>query len=145
MAPPPYLISTDRSRIDFEIVHGFLATSYWSPGITRDAVEQAAANSLPFGLFCELGGDNSASQVGYARVLTDFVRFAYVLDVFVVAQNRGQGLGRWLMETMLGHPDLRGVSAWLLKTRDAHGLYERIGFGALADPELYMRRPGAQR
>jgi len=139
---PPYVITTDRSRIDFAFVHAFLTTAYWSPGITLRAVERAAANSLPFGIFHESDDGAVVSQLGYGRVLTDYVRFAYVMDVFVVEQQRGKGLAGWLMQTMLSHPELREVSAWLLKTRDAHGLYERLGFTPLAEPELYMRRTG---
>jgi GNAT superfamily N-acetyltransferase len=134
-----YTISTDRDRLDFARMHAFLTNSYWSPGISRDAVERAARHALPFGIYYRPGTE-SEQQVGYARVLTDYVALAYVFDVFVVETHRGRGLARWLMETILAHPDLGGVANWELKTRDAHGLYRKVGFAPPTDPERFMRR-----
>jgi ribosomal protein S18 acetylase RimI-like enzyme len=136
-----YLISTDRARIDFDVVHAFVSQAYWSPGIPRVLVERAARHSLPFGLYHQ-PPDASPRQIGYARVLTDYTAFAYLMDVFVLEEHRGRGLARWLMETILGHPELQEVRAWQLKTRDAHGLYARVGFARPSDPERYMRRAG---
>jgi ribosomal protein S18 acetylase RimI-like enzyme len=136
-----FLISTDRTRLDFAVLHGFLTTSYWSPGITRDLVERAARNSLPFGLYHAPLGETPA-QIGYARLLTDGVSLAYLADVFVLEAWRGRGLSRWLMTTLLAHPAAASVRAWLLRTRDAHGLYAKFGFTALPEPERYMTRPG---
>jgi GNAT superfamily N-acetyltransferase len=135
----PYTISTDRERLDFARIHAFLTTSYWSLGITRDAVERAARHSLPFGVYYRAGGELE-QQVGYARVLTDYVALAYVSDVFVIETYRGRGLARWLMEVMLAHPDFREVANWQLKTRDAHYLYAKVGFAPPPDPECFMRR-----
>ncbi len=130
----PYTISTDRRRIDLEMVHGFLTAAYWSTGIPREVIEQAIEQSLVFGLY---EGDN---QIGLARVVTDSATFAYVCDVFVLPQHRGQGLGVWLMETVVGHPSLREIRRWMLLTRDAHNLYRRVGFTPPARPERYMER-----
>jgi GNAT superfamily N-acetyltransferase len=134
-----YEISTDVGRLDLDVVHGFLATSYWSPGIPREVVERAARHSLPFGVY-EVDGGGTARQVGYARVVTDRATFAYLADVFVLESHRGRGLARWLMEVILAHPELQGLRRWMLVTRDAHGLYERVGFGAPANPGGIMVR-----
>lgn len=127
-----YEISTDRQRIDISVVHAFLAQSYWSPGIPREIVERAIANSLCFGVY--LG----AAQVGFARVVTDKATFAYLADVFIVPPHRGQGLSKWLMQFIMGHEDLQGLRRFLLATKDAHGLYAQFGFAALADPSRIM-------
>ena len=137
-----YSISTELARIDFDVVHAFVSRAYWSPGIPRAIVERAARHSLVFGLYHEPAGGAPAAQVGYARVLTDYTAMAYVLDVFVLEAHRGRGLARWLMETIVSHPALRDVRSWLLKTRDAHGLYAKLGFAAPPDPERFMRRIG---
>jgi GNAT superfamily N-acetyltransferase len=134
-----YLLSTDWGRLDFDVIHGFLKGAYWSPGIPRATVERAARHSLPFGLYHAPAARAHPVQVGYARVLTDYVGIAYLMDVFVLAPHRGHGLGRWLVETMLAFPDFRDVRAWLLRSRDAAGLYERSGFEPLADGRHYRR------
>src|SRR4051812_20829395 len=118
-----YVISTDRERLDVRAIHEFLADeSYWARGVTREVVEKSIANSLPFGAY---RGDE---QVGFARVVTDRATFAWLADVFVLPSARGGGLGKALIETVVGHPDVSGVRRHLLATRDAHGLYERFGF-----------------
>lgn len=128
-----YLISTDPARLDQEAIWRFLRTSYWSPDIAREVVERAIHNSLVFGLLAA-GGE----QAGFARVVTDKARFAWLADVFVLEQHRGKGLGVWLVETVLGHPELAGVR-FVLGTADAHRLYERFGFRAV-DPSRMMGR-----
>lgn len=128
-----YLISTDRERLDRKVIWRFLRTSYWSPNIARDVVERAIENSLVFGLFAADG-----EQAGFARIVTDRARFAWLADVFVLEPHRGQGLGVWLVETILSHPEL-GDLRIVLGTADAHGLYERFGFRAV-DAERMMER-----
>ena len=127
-----YSISCDTSKLDLAVVHGFLSTSYWSLGLPREVLHRAIEGSLCFGLY---RGD---SQVGFARVITDKATFAYLCDVFVLEAYRGKGLGRWLMEAIVSHPDLQGLRRFVLVTRDAHGLYEPFGFRPLARPEGYM-------
>lgn len=127
-----YTVSTDPARLDLVAVHAFLTTSYWSPGIPFDAVARAVRGSLCFGLY---GG---AEQVGFARAVTDRATFAYLCDVYVLDAHRGRGLGDWLVRTAVAHPDLQGLRRFLLATRDAHGLYERIGFRPLAKPESFL-------
>ncbi len=130
----PYRISTDRRQVDLDVVHGFLTTFYWSPGIPREVVRRALEHSLPFGLY------RGPSQIGLARVVTDYATFAYLCDVFILPDARGQGLGKWLMAVVADHPALQGLRRWVLTTRDAHGLYRHSGFTDLAHPERFMER-----
>jgi GNAT superfamily N-acetyltransferase len=126
-----YTISCDRARLDVEMIHDFLSnSSYWARGRSRERVELAIRNSLPFGLY------KGAQQVGFARVVTDYATFAWLADVFVLDSERGRGLGLWLVETVMSHTDLRGLRRWLLATRDAQELYRRFGFRDLKDSSL---------
>ena len=117
-----FTISTDPSRLDLEVIHGFLSRSYWAEGRSRERTAHAIARSLPFGLYHPTG------QVGFARVVTDHVSVAYLADVFVLESQRGKGLGVWLVETIAGVPELQNLRRWILATRDAHGLYRKVGF-----------------
>jgi GNAT superfamily N-acetyltransferase len=129
-----YEISTDRRRLDLGLVHAFLSEeAYWALGVSRDKVERSIANSIAFGLY---RGDE---QLGFARVVTDRATTAYLADVFVVSGHRGHGLGKWLVETVLSHPDLQGLRKLFLGTADAHDLYERFGFRPV-DPGRMMER-----
>lgn len=130
-----YEVSTDRQRLDLDAVHAFLVTAYWSPGLPRPLMERAIANSMCFGVYAADG-----SQAGFARVVTDSTHFAYLADVFVLPQHRGRGLGAWLVEAILTHPDLQTVRRWSLGTADAHGLYARFGFGPARRPGRMMWR-----
>ena len=128
-------ISTDPARLDVGAIHQFLANeSYWAPGVARDVMEKAIAHSLNFGLY------TGARQIGLARVVSDYATYAYLCDVYVHADFRGQGLGQWLMSCVVAHPDLQGLRRFMLATRDAHGLYEQFGWKALARPERHMER-----
>lgn len=130
-----YVISTDPTRLDIALIHAYLShESYWGHGRSRALVERSIANSLAFGVY------RAARQVGFARVITDYATFAYLADVFILADERGQGLGKWLVATIDQHPDLQGLRRWLLATRDAHGLYRQVGFSPLARPEGWMER-----
>ncbi|MFM2044224.1 MAG: hypothetical protein RLY86_2800 [Pseudomonadota bacterium] len=136
--PAGYLLSSDPARLDMAVVHGYLTRSYWSPGIDRERVERAARHSLAYGLYHPDGG-----QVGYARVVTDHATIAYLADVFVLEDVRGDGLGTWMVQAVVQDPGLADLRRWLLFTRDAHGLYARFGFGPLAEPERAMVRLNA--
>jgi GNAT superfamily N-acetyltransferase len=125
------VVSTDVARIDVDLVHGFLSASYWAAGRSRAAVEESIRNSLCFGAYV------AERQVGFARVVTDFATFAYLADVFVIPEWRGRGISKRLLREVLGHPRLGNLS-FLLRTRDAHGLYSRFGFEELLHPERYM-------
>jgi GNAT superfamily N-acetyltransferase len=117
-----YTISTDRGRLDLDMIHGFLNGSYWAANRSRDRVLQAIENSLSFGLY------HGNEQVGFARVVTDYVVIAFLSDVFVLETHRGKGLGTWLVEVITSQPELKSVRRWLLGTRDAHELYRKFGF-----------------
>ncbi len=131
-----YLISTDRSRLDLELIHDFLSqTTYWAAGRKRYVVQRSIENSFPFGIY---KGNN---QVGFARVVTDYATFAWIADVFVLPEHRGAGLSKWLLEVILSHPELQGFRRWVLATKDAHSLYARFGFIPLHRPERWMERP----
>lgn len=127
-----YAIETERERIDVEVIAGWLQGTYWAEGRSTEAVRKSWAASMPFGVF---QGDE---PVGCARVVTDGVAIAYLADVFLLPEHRGNGLGKWLMETIIGHPELATVR-WLLHTRDAHGLYRQFGFEPAG--ERVMERP----
>jgi GNAT superfamily N-acetyltransferase len=133
-----YRIVCGAEAVDLDAVHAFLASSYWAAGIPRELVARAVAGSLPFSLFC---GD---AQVGFARAITDRATYAYLADVYVLEAHRGRGLGHWLVETVLAHPELQGLRRLGLVTRDAHALYADFGFRPLAAPERHMEisRPG---
>ena len=127
-----YDISTDPSRLQLDAIHSYLTRSYWSPGVPRDVVARAIANSMCFGLY--LGEE----QVGFARVVTDQATFAYLADVYVLEAHRGQGLSKRLVAVIQAHPDLQGLRRFLLATKDAHGLYAQFGFRPLAAPDRMM-------
>ncbi len=127
-----FLISTDPARLDAAAIHEELTRSYWAEGIPLDLVARSLQGSLCFGLY------RGSRQVGLARVITDRATYAYLCDVYVLQEFRGQGLGRWLMETVMGHPDLSGLRRLSLVTRDAQGLYAPLGFAPLGQPERHM-------
>lgn len=129
-----YLFSDDAARLDPELVCDYLQDTYWASEVSREELSRSIRNSMTFGLYRDL------DQVGFARVVTDYARFAYLADVFVLGEHRGRGLGTWLVECVLDHPELRGVRKWMLATRDAHGLYEKLGFTEVDEPEWLMER-----
>jgi hypothetical protein len=160
-----YIISTDRARIDVDIVHGYLTRSYWAEGIPRNTVARAIEGALTFGIYLADGvaashvgaqpvaparaaanvpqpatGAPSGPQIGGARIISDYATFAYIADVFVLEEHRGHGLAMWMMECVAGHPSLQGLRRWMLGTRDAHTLYEKTGFTAVAAPDRWMER-----
>jgi GNAT superfamily N-acetyltransferase len=129
-----YTISTDKQRVDLDVVHGYLVRSYWAEGVPREIVQRSIEHSLVFGVY------KGAEQVGFTRVISDLATFAYLCDVFILEAYRGQGLSVWLMECIVAHPDLQGLRRWALFTRDAHGLYEKVGFKRATTAERLMER-----
>jgi GNAT superfamily N-acetyltransferase len=129
-----FVVTCDPARQDRKLIADFLATSYWAKGISPEIVEKSLAGSICFSL---RDGDR---QVGFARVISDCATIAYLGDVFVLPAYRGIGLGTWLMQCVVSHPELQGLRRWILATRDAHGLYERFGFTALKSPGVFMER-----
>lgn len=134
-----FTISTQRERLDLEAVTGLLATTYWAGNRSRETVSRSLEHSLCFGLY------EGVRQIGFARVVSDRATFAWLCDVIVDERFRARGLGRWLVETVMAHPELQGLRRWILATRDAHGLYEAYGWRTLSSPERWMEKyaPGA--
>ena len=127
------VVTTDRSRLDLDVIHGFLTTAYWSKGVPRETVARSMEHSLCFGAF------DDDRQVGFARVISDLTTFAYICDVFALESHRKRGVGKSLMAAIMAHPELQGLRLWTLFTRDAHGLYRQFGFGPPAHPERLMQ------
>lgn len=146
-----YLIATDKSKLDFQVIHSFLSASYWAPKRRMEIIIKSVEHSLCFGVYLLKQNDPATSpvsfkmnsalkQVGFARVITDFATFAYLADVFIIEEHRGKGLSKWLMESISHHPALQGFRRWVLATRDAHGLYEQFGYGPLLWPNRWMEK-----
>ena len=129
-----FAISDDQSRLDIEAVCDFLSRAYWADTRPREVIEKSIRYSINFGVY------DRNRQVGFARVVTDRAIFAYLCDVFIHEDYRGQSLGKWMMECILAHPDLQGMKRWCLLTRDAHGLYDQFGFTELGDPSRWMEK-----
>lgn len=131
-----YLISTDKQRLDIDYIYQWLSEqSYWARGRSRATVEQSIANSLCFGLY------HGSKQVGFARVVTDLATFGWLCDVYVDESYRGHALGKWLIQTVVNHPDLAQIRRLMLATRDAHELYRKYGgFEMLGSPERWMAK-----
>jgi GNAT superfamily N-acetyltransferase len=128
-----FLISTERERLNLDVVHGFLTNCYWAKDISREIVARSVEHSLCFGIY-----EGSGAQVGFARVVSDLATVAYLGDVFVLESHRGRGLSKWLMQCIVQHPALQNLRRWILLTRDAHGLYSQFGFTPVKAPERYM-------
>jgi GNAT superfamily N-acetyltransferase len=128
-----YTLSTDKARLDTVAIHDYLSNhSYWAKGRTQESVIRSIDHSLCFGLY------DSREQIGFARVITDYSTFAYLADVYILPGHREKGLAQWMVECILGHPQLQGLRRVMLATRDAHTLYEKFGFKPLSKPERWM-------
>ena len=128
-----YEIDTDLSRVQFDRVHAWLASSYWSPGIAREKVEKAAANSSL--VVCAY---RDGEQAAYLRIISDKTTFAWVCDVFVGEAHRKKGLAKAMVKFAIGHPDYQGFRRWVLATKDAHAVYAECGFAPVPFPERWM-------
>lgn len=126
-----YEISTDKSRLDIDLIHRFLSTSYWSEGIPKEIVLKSIGEADCFGIY------KSGAQVGFARIISDHATFAYLADVFVVPEEQGRGLGKWLVATIMKSIQYQNLRRWLLATKDAHELYRQFGFTE-APPDRFM-------
>ena len=127
-----YLISTDPDKLQLNVIHNFLSNSYWAKDIPLKKVEKSIENSFCFGVY------KGGTQIGFARLVTDFSTFAYLADVFILEEYRGNGLSKWLMKTILDCSELQGLRSWMLKTLDAHGLYTQFGFNEPEFPDRVM-------
>jgi GNAT superfamily N-acetyltransferase len=130
-----FLISTDQNLLDFKMIYKYLSDdSYWAQGIPSKTLKKAIENSFCFGVY------KQNVQVGLARVVTDKATFAYICDVFILPDHRGLGLSKWLIQTIMEHPELQGLRRWSLATADAHGLYRQFGFTQINRPERWMEK-----
>jgi len=128
-----FKISTDKGLLEKEMIFRYLnEVSYWAKGVSKETVLTSINNSMCFGVY------KDGKLIGFARVVTDKATFAYLCDVFILDGFRGLGLSKWLLQTILAHPDLQGLRRWLLATADAHGLYNQFGFMPLTSPERWM-------
>jgi len=127
-------ISTDKNKLQIEVIHQFLTTSYWAKGRTLDEVKKTIEHCLCFGVYLE------NEQIGFARVSTDYTIFAYIMDVFILEAHQGNGYSKQLMKAISEETKLQSCKVWMLKTSDAHGLYEQFGYTSLSHPEKVMER-----
>lgn len=130
-----YRISTNKSDLDFNVIHSFISNTYWAKGIPAETMQKAIDHAMCFGVFTDQN-----EQVGFARVITDTATFAYLSDVFILDAHRGKGLSKWLVEEIVAHPDLQNLRRFVLVTKDAHGLYEQFGFDAISHSDDYMEK-----
>ncbi|WP_439698001.1 GNAT family N-acetyltransferase [Mucilaginibacter sp. AW1-7] len=128
-----FIISTDKNLLPIDVIFNYLNDdSYWAQGIPRQKLENAIENSMCFGVY------NHTTLAGFARIITDKATFAYLCDVFILPEFRKKDLSKWLMQTIVKHPDLQGLRRWSLATADAHGLYAQFGFSQLSKPQNWM-------
>ena len=125
-------ITTDKSKLNLNLIHKFLRTAYWSKERSVEIINKSIKNSLCFGVY------NKNEQLGFARVVTDYSIFAYMADVFILEDYRDMGIGKRLIQTILGYPELKDVKRWMLATTDAHKFYSQFGFKGLEHPEKVM-------
>ena len=134
-----FTISTEKEKLDIDLIHSFLNRTYWAEGILKEIIRRSIEGSLCFGVY---ENDKQAMpacrQVGFARMITDKATFAYLADVFIIEEYRGRGLSKWLMEVIMSHPDLQRLRRMMLATRDAHELYKKFGFTPLNNVDRWM-------
>ena len=128
-----FVISTEKEKMDIDLIHSFLTRTYWAEGISKEIIRRSIEGSLCFGVF------ENDQQVGFARMITDKATFAYLADVFIIEEYRGRGLSKWLMEVIMSDPDLQGLRRMILATKDAHGLYKQFGFAPLINVDRWMQ------
>jgi N-acetylglutamate synthase-like GNAT family acetyltransferase len=127
-----FYISTQKEKMDIDLIHSFLTRSYWAEGISKEIIRRSIEGALCFGVF------ENDKQIGFARMITDKATFAYLADVFIIDEYRGLGLSKWLMEVIMSYPDLQGLRRMMLATRDAHELYKKFGFTQLNNVDRWM-------
>ncbi len=127
-----FTVSTDKKRLDIELIHAYLEQSYWADGREQAVVKKSIEKSVCFGVY------KGPALIGFARVVTDFSTMAYLADVFIIEQFRGVGLGKFLMYCIMRYPEFEDIKRWLLLTQDAHGLYLQFGFQPIEEPERFM-------
>lgn len=133
-----YSITTDKDKMSIDAIHEYLSRSYWAENVPKNVIAKAVENSLCFAVIAH-DEEGNESQVGFARLITDMATFAYLADVYVLEEHRGNGLSKMMMEQIVKHPQLQGLRRIMLATRDAHGLYEKYGFTPLTDQTMFMQ------
>lgn len=128
-----FLISADKKKLQPEAIHNFLKTTYWAAERPMKEVKKSIESCLCFGVYYK------GKQVGFARVLTDYIKVAYIADVFIIEEHQGKGLSKWLMDVILNYGELKNIVRWMLHTRTAQGLYKQYGFGKPLKPKNYMK------
>ncbi len=128
------VIDKDKTKLDVPLIHSFISNTYWAKGRSIEAIEKTIENSICFGMYKE------DEQIGFARVVSDTVVFAYIMDVFVLPEYRGKGYSKRIVQTILDDEELKNCNSWVLKTLDAHGLYEKFGFHQIEFPEKFMEK-----
>jgi N-acetylglutamate synthase-like GNAT family acetyltransferase len=127
-----FIVSDDKNKLNLNLIHNFLTNSYWAKGITLQVIEEAVKHSICFGVYI------NNEMVGFARVISDHITFAYLLDVFILENFRKRGLSIELLNNIFSHPDLKNVKKWMLATKDAHNLYRKFGFEVIGDSSRVM-------
>lgn len=128
------IVSSEKERLNVAFIHQFISGSYWAKGRTIDEVKICIDNSINFGIYAD------GEQIGYARVVTDYFQFAYLMDVFIDNGFRGKDYSKILLQHIFDHEALCKIKVWRLATTDAHGLYRQFGFTPLSKPENMMER-----
>jgi len=128
------IISDDKSKLDVELIHKFLTTSYWAKGRTIDEVKNSFEHSICFGVY------KDGKQIGFARILTDYTVIAYLMDVFILEEFRGKGFSKLLLKRIFDDDKFKRVKKWMLATKDAHSLYAQFGFGKIKNPDRLMEK-----
>lgn len=136
-----FFISTEEKFLEHQLIHRFLSEeSYWAKGISYEKVKNSIEHSsICFGVYQGNPEKGNSKQIGFARAVTDFVRFGYIMDVFIVKTHRGKGLSKWLMKIVTDDSPLKNVDKLMLVTNDAQGLYSQFGFKTIDDPERHMK------
>ena len=129
-------ISISNFNMDYTFIHNYLKRSYWSKGISYSDIIKKVDNSFSFALL------KDTQQIGFARVVTDYISFAYLADVFIIEEERGKSYSKKLIEFIVNHPKLKGIDRFMLATEDAHGLYKQFGFKHMDQAELFMYKLG---
>ena len=129
-----YVISTNKRKLQPTVIHKFLTNSYWAKGCTYENVKKRIKGAHCYGVY------HNNKQIGFCRVISDSVTFSYLADVFIIEEYREKGLSKWLMKCVMSHPELGKTDSWMLKTKDAHGLYKKFDFDLVKEPKTIMER-----
>jgi len=128
------IISDDKTKLDIELIHKFLSTSYWAKGRTIEEVKKSIEHSICFGVY------KDSKQIGFARIVTDYTLIAYLMDVFILEEHRGKGFSKLLLKKIFEDDRFKSIKKWMLATKDAHTLYTQFGFENIKNPDRLMEK-----